>query len=230
MKFAIDNKYLAAVHLPSYAAARNLKRDLGIGGGKVIVTNFGVDDISDEMASYPFGEKCEYVFSIGRSNRDFDFLVRAWSQPCLKDELLIIAADQWKPSLPLPPNVIHMDNLHGKESLAYLYHAKATVIPIDDGEVASGDTVLLHSMSFSRPIIITSPSTLAEMYVDDGKTGVVLLKDEESFAAEVKRLLDDNERRAALGKAARENFLSCYSQYALGVNMGARIKEMFHFQ
>jgi len=230
MKFAIDNKYLAAVHLPSYAAARNLKRDLGIGEEKVIVTNFGVDDISDEMASYPFGEKREYVFSIGRSNRDFDFLVRAWSQPCLKDELLIIAADQWKPSQPLPPNVIHLDNLHGKESLAYQYHAKATVIPIDDGEVASGDTVLLHSMSFSRPIIITSPSTLAEMYVDNGKTGIVLPKDEKRFAAEVKGLLDDGERMTALGKAARKKFLNCYSQYALGVNMGTRIKEMFHFQ
>lgn len=226
MKYAICNDYLDAVHLPSRVAARNLNRDLGVGLDKVVVATFGIDDISKEIAGYPIEEKRDYVFSIGRSNRDFDFLVKVWSEACLKDRLLIIAADQWKPKQALPSNIIHLDNLYGKAAHAYQAHAQAVIIPIDDGEICSGDTVLLHSMSFSRPTIITAPSTLAEMYVDDGVNGLALKKDVGQFAKAVSELLNDKQHMNSMGKAAREKYEKRYSQYALGVAIGTKVNEI----
>lgn len=226
MKYAIDNDYLDAVHLPSHVAAKNLYKDLGIEMDKIVVATFGIDDISEEIAQFPFEEKREYVFSVGRSNRDFDFLVKVWSEPCLSDRLLIIAADQWTPKEALPKNVIHLNNLHGKEAHAYQAHAQAVVIPIDDGEICSGDTVLLHSMSFSRPTIITAPSTLAEMYINNGVDGLVLQKDIEQFAKATCELLNDNKRMETIGKAAREKYQKQYSQYALGIAIGKKVNEI----
>jgi glycosyltransferase involved in cell wall biosynthesis len=39
-----------------------------------------------------------------------------------------------------------------------------------------GETVLLKAMSFAKPVIITRPSCLADDYVEDGVTGLIIDK------------------------------------------------------
>ena len=65
---------------------------------------FGVPDIYDKWKNSNVDEN-DYTLSIGRSNRDFDFLVKAWKQPCLSKRKLVIISDMYHPTEPVPNNI-----------------------------------------------------------------------------------------------------------------------------
>ena len=166
-----------------------------------------------------------YSLSIGRSNRDFDFLVKVWSQPCLKNNILVIASDTWKPNQDLPSNIIYRNDIKYKESFAWIKYSQICITPIDDINLCSGDTVLLTGMMFARPVVITKPSTLAEMYVEDGVNGVCIEKNTEKAALIISNLLNDDEKRETLGNNARKCFLDKFSRKSMGIQLCKNIKE-----
>lgn len=227
MRTHTNSDHLLCIHLPSNMAAEVLHHSLGTSLSKMIVANFGVDDIYHRVKSqeFTFINEGGYVLSLGRSNRDFDFLVEVWKEPELQNETLVILSDTWQPILPLPVNIIHRTDVVGEEAQFYLVHCKVNVIPIDIPTVCSGDTVLLHGMQYECPTVVTAPSILAEMYIDHGINGLCLTKDVKKFAFELAALLHDESRMKSLGQAARQKFLSRYSRYAMGVVIGNKLKE-----
>lgn len=165
------------------------------------------------------------MLSLGRSNRDFDFLVDVFKREEMAGETLVVLSDTWKPSVKLPDNVVHKSDVVGEEAQLYLANCKVNIVPIDNPNVCSGDTVLLHGMQYERPTVITSPSTLAEMYIDDGINGLCLTKNIESFAASLESLLKDKQQMDKLGANARQKFLDCYSREAMGRAIGRALVE-----
>lgn len=168
-------KYIDYFHVPSFKYAERNSKELSIPIEKFIVQSFGIVDISDIVGNLKVPIS-NYSFSIGRSNRDFDFLVQVWSQPCLKDNILVIASDTWKTSVNLPKNIIFRDDMKSQESYIWIKNSCICITSIDDGNLCSGDTVLLTGMMFAKPVVITKPSTLAEMYVEDGVNGICVEK------------------------------------------------------
>lgn len=227
MRKLTNSDHLLCLHLPSNMAAEALHHSLGTSLSKMIVANFGVDDIyynvKNRESTIVKGNK--YVLSLGRSNRDFDFLVEVWKEPELQNETLVILSDTWHPVLPLLVNIIHRTDIVGDEAQFCLAHCKLNVVPIDVPTVCSGDTVLLHGMQYERPTVVTTPSTLAEMYIDHGVNGLCLNKDVKTFAFEVAALLRDGAKMKSLGQAARYKFLNHYSRYAMGMAIGNKLKE-----
>lgn len=227
MRKLTNSDHLLCLHLPSNMAAEALCHSLGTSPSKMIVTNFGVDDIYHcvKKREFTFINNGGYVLSLGRSNRDFDFLVEVWRKPELQNETLVILSDTWHPVLPLPVNIIHRTDVVGEEAQLYLAHCKANVVAIDVPTICSGDTVLLHGMQYERPTVVTTPCTLAEMYIDHEVNGLCLAKNVTTFAFELATLLRDESRMKSLGQAARQKFLNHYSRYAMGVAIGNKLKE-----
>lgn len=227
MRRLTNTSRMYRVHLLGKSAAVALQELLGTPFSKVIVTSFGVDDIYADIKGKLLANvnRGGYLLSLGRSNRDFDFLVEVFKHHELKDETLVILSDTWKPSGKLPDNVIHKDNVVGRQSQLYLAGCKANILPIDEPQVCSGDTVLLHGMQYERPTVITSPSTLAEMYIDNGVNGLCLPKNVETFAASLALLLKDKQKMESLGANARRKFLECYSREAMGRAIGRALTE-----
>lgn len=225
MKYCCQNKYIDYFHVPSYNYIDFCSKELGIDKNKFIVTGFGVPDTYEDM-------KClkapinNYSLSIGRSNRDFNFLVNVWKQDCLKDKMLVIASDTWKPSLQLPKNVIHRTDIKYDDSFAWFNNCNLCITPISDGNICSGDTVLLTGMMFAKPVAVTMPSTLAEMYVEDGVNGVCIEKNTEKAALIISNLLNDDEKRETLGNNARKCFLDKFSRRSMGIQLCKKIKEL----
>lgn len=224
MKFSCLNKYIDYFHVPSYNYVNICNKELGIDKKKFIVTNFGIPDTYKDMKSLK-APMTNYSLSIGRSNRDFDFLVNVWKQKCMKDKTLVIASDTWKPTYKLPSNIVHKTDISNKDSSAWFNNCNLCVIPISDGNICSGDTVLLTGMMFGKPVVVTSPSTLSEMYVEDGVNGICIEKHVEKAALIIADLLNNDYKRNILGNNARKCFLAKFSRRSMGIQLCKKLKD-----
>lgn len=224
MKFSCDNKYVDYFHVPSHNYVSVCCKELKIDESKFIVTRFGIPDTYEDMKNMKVPID-NYSLSIGRSNRDFDFLVNVWKQDCLKDKILVIASDTWKPSTSLPENILYRNDIKYEESFAWINCCNLCITSIDDGSICSGDTVLLTGMMFAKPVVVTTPSTLAEMYVTDNENGMCISKDIKEAARKISNLLENKAEILRLGNVARKSFVSNYSRYSMGSALCLSIKE-----
>lgn len=218
MQFCVQSKCLAYIHVPSNNYVKVCSHQLNVEEEKFIVTPFGLPDTYGKWKNTNV-EYENYSFSIGRSNRDFRFLVDAWRK-MPKEEVLVIASDSFQPSNELPSNVIHRKDISGDLQFPYIANCKLMIIPIDDGNICSGDTVLLKAMSYCKPVVVTFPSTLAEMYIEDGVDGILTRKDNEEFVNKAKEAMNNKE---SLGLNARKKYMDNFSRKSMGERIGKRI-------
>lgn len=222
MLFCVKNDYIDYIHVPSKKYAEECSNKFDITINKFIVTNFGLPDTYEKWKDSNV-EYNNYSLAIGRSNRDYDFLINAWKKVSNNQKLLIIC-DQYKPSKKLPNNIIIRNDITGDKQFPYIINCKLMIIPLKDSNICSGDTVLLKAMSYSKPVVITKPSTLAEMYIENGKNGICLEKNVEEFSNNILNLLLDSRKMESIGKNARKKYLEKYSRQAMGNNIGREIK------
>lgn len=225
MKYCCQNKYIDYFHVLSYNYVDSCSKELGINKNKFIVTVFGVPDTYESMKYLKTPMK-NYSLSIGRSNRDFNFLVNVWKQDCMKDKILVIASDTWRPTEQLPKNVIHKTDIEYEDSFAWFNNCNLCITPISDGSICSGDTVLLTGMMFGKPVVVTTPSTLSEMYVENDVNGVCIEKNAEKAASIISELLNDKNKSKMLGTNARKCFLEKFSRKSMGIQLCKGIKEL----
>ena len=110
--------------------------------------------------------------------------------------------------------------MFGNESFEFIKNCKFMIIPIMDGKIASGETVLLQTMSFSKPIIITKPSCLADDYVTDGETGLIVAKDKDELISAVNRLWNDSELYDRVAHNCRKQYEEKHSLLSYGKYVG----------
>lgn len=220
MKKCLSTGYVDYIHVPSqeYAVITSEKFQFPV--EKIIVMPFGINDPYERFSSlaHPSDElKDGYVLSIGRSNRDYDFLISAWegiSYP------LVIISDTYEGDNIGNPNVRIIRNVAGEESYPWIANCKAMVIPLDDGTICSGDTVLLTSLAVKKKVLITVPSTLSEMYIADGENGLCVEKEKDKFRSLVNDMIF-TDKYDYLHESARESYLKNFSR----INMGKRLKK-----
>lgn len=206
--------YMDYLHVLSNGYADEIAKEFRFPRDRIIVTGFGVNDEYERIS----GLKCPepyntdgYALAIGRSNRDYDFLIDAWSDIAYP---LVIISDTYAGTTD-NPNIRILRNVAGAESEPWIANCDLMIVPIDDGSICSGDTVLLTAMSLKRKIIVTEPSTLAEMYVVNGENALLTPKDKKVFKKIVQEILEQPQYRN-LGESARESFLKDYSRAGMG--------------
>lgn len=223
MKKCLNDKYIDYIHVLSHEYADLISKTFNFPRKKIIVSGFGVDDIylNWKDSQVPLNYiKNGYALSIGRSNRDFDFLIKAWEN--LNFPLVIISDTYNGNSFNKNINIIK--NVSGDLQYPWMINAKMVIIPIDDGRICSGDTVLLTSLSFEKNVIVTSPSTLGEMYIENGKNGFLIEKNREKFVSLIKKILSNSEIEC--GVKARKSYLENYSREAMGKRIGRYINNL----
>ena len=186
---------------------------------KFVFLPFGVNDFSKTIdCSIP--PTNDYVLSIGRSNRDWDFLIDSFKT--INRRLIIICDVLHRKEL--PPNITVLNDVCGEKSFHYIYNCAYMIIPIDNGKIASGDTVLLQAMSFSKPIIITKPSCLADDYVIDRFNGIIIEKKDNQLNKAILELDSNQDLTGRLSMNSRQLFLEKYSLYSYGLRVGEMIR------
>lgn len=114
-----------------------------------------------------------YYFATGRSNRDYDFLIRAFRG---RPETLCIACDVLAPCP--EPNIQVEQNLFGEAMLRRMRNARAVLFAFENDQVASGQLTFLTAMDLGVPVIVTQTQGLTDDYLTDGVTGLVVPKEE----------------------------------------------------
>jgi glycosyltransferase involved in cell wall biosynthesis len=147
------------------------------------------------------------IVSAGAINRDYNTLLEACAG---LDVHVTIAADTaWRHSLGKLPEEMsgerfEMRSFGNYRNLRDLY-ARSTlmVVPLVEGQFASGQTVILEGMAMGKAMITTDIAGRSD-FIDDGVNGMyVPSHNVEALRAAIAALLADPERRARMADAGR---------------------------
>ena len=221
MHYTLNSKYIDFIHVLSNEYASICSKELQVNRSKFIVTHFGIVDMYSKWKN----SKCEYnnyTLAIGRSNRDYNFLIDAWMDMPRNEKLLIIS-DELKIRDNLPENIIIRKDIGSEQQYKYIANCKLMIIPIKNEKICSGDTVLLTAMSFKKVVVVTAPSTLAEMYIIDNKNGILVEKNKKIFIEKIENLVKNESKMQNIAENARQSYKRNFSRLNMGRKIGDKI-------
>lgn len=203
VKWSIDNKYVDKIICFSSTEPQYYAETFNMPLTKFAYIPLGMARIDGVNTV-----KGDYVFSTGRSNRDYDFLIEALSKTDIKVK---IACGGYKYNGKSDiKNVEILQNCYGKNMLEELAHSFCVVIPLKDSHISSGQLVILQAIQLGKPVIVTENDT-AKDYVENGKTGYIIKKDKEDLLATIKRLRDNDNLYSDISNKAASVFEERYS-------------------
>lgn len=167
------------------------------------LTQFTFLPLGIELSNHRPATDGNYIFSGGRSNRDYATLAKAVKG---LDYNVKIAAQRFNVAdIDMPPNIETLFDVYGENFLKVMAGASIVVIPLERIDESSGQLVLLNAMTFGKPIIITKSRGVEDYILDDQTVITVPRKNPFALRTEIDRLLDSPEERQRLGAAARES-------------------------
>lgn len=165
-----------------------------------------------------------YILSAGRSGRDYATLFRAVEDLPIDLHVICDNEDALKETT-VPPNVSVLRSCYGEAYVEELRNALFVVIPLGVNDISAGQMVLIQSMAFAKPTIITRTATVEE-YVTDGEQSLLV---EQGNVAELRnamrRLLSDSELAAHLSSTAASAFENRFCMKAFVRNLVACISQ-----
>lgn len=219
MRYIIKSKYVDIFICSSRNYCKYISNIFDEDIKRFVFIPFGVNDFAKKLNAKKENHEI-YALSLGRSNRDWSFLLNNWE----KDNInLKIICDELK-LIDNFSNIDILNNVWGEETFNYICNCKYMIIPILDGNMVAGETVLLQSMCFSKPIIITKPSSLADEYVEHLVNGIVIEKTKEDLNYWINMLENDKNLYLKLCENSRKAYDENYSLYSFGFNVGKLIK------
>ena len=220
MKGIVKSNYIKKIFVLSEEYAKKCADTFDVDLNKFGVIPFGVPDLYSLYKNSVKPLSYDYVLAIGRSNRDYDWLIEEWNDI---DDNLVIICDTYIPKVKLPKNVFILSNVSGDAQFPYIMNCKYSIIPIDDGSICSGDTVILNTMAFKKTIIVTEPSTLSEMYIKNGINGYCVSKNK----GQLKKLVNNLK---LLDNKARKSYLDNFSRFSMGYKIGKLLTEVNNYE
>lgn len=178
-------------------------------------TNLGIEDKKNEFEL----DDEDYYISVGRSNRDYKWLISNWKDSFPK---LIIICESLNESN--RSNIEILKDCHGNNYLRKMAGCHAVIIPLADNKISSGQLVILQSMMFGKPLIATRNDTI-KSYIKNGITGLVIEKNKEQLEAAIMRL-NNNETYYKMQIESRKLFECCFSPKKMGEQIGEIINSL----
>lgn len=145
-----------------------------------------------------------YIFCGGRTNRDFDTVLRAATD--LHWPAVFVVGQEVQFSGPIPDFIsIHRD-VSPELFQRFIERARVVVLALKCPDISSGQVVLMQSMRCSKPIVVTATAGI-EDYVTDGRDAILVAPESiEDLKLKLTPLLTNETRRQELAKAARATY------------------------
>jgi glycosyltransferase involved in cell wall biosynthesis len=145
-----------------------------------------------------------YIFCGGRTNRDFDTVLKAVSG--LRCPTVIVAAAAERFSVEVPENVsVHRD-IPSEDFNRLMQEAGIVVVALKRHDVSSGQVLLNQAMQHGKAVVVTAVAGM-EAYVTDGEDALLVAPgDAQDMKSKLRLLVDSAERRQNMGRAARMTF------------------------
>lgn len=215
-KWSIDNKYVDKIICFSSTEPRYYAETFNMPLVKFSYVPLGMAKI-DGINTV----KGDYVFSTGRSNRDYDFLIEALAGTDIK---VRIACGGYVYSEDADVgNVEVLQGCYGKDMLEEMACSFCVVIPLKDTHISSGQLVILQAMQLGKSVIVTENDT-AKDYIANGKNGFIIRKDRKELLDTLNKLMSDEQFYNSISANAQKDFNSKYSLSGLARNIWEQIK------
>jgi glycosyltransferase involved in cell wall biosynthesis len=150
-----------------------------------------------------------YIFSGGRTNRDFATVFEAILQ---LDSPAVIVADKTVdfPS-DVPEHVRIYRDIPLEDFQGLLQGARIVVVALKRGDISSGQVVLNRAMRSGKPVVVTATAGMDE-YVTDGKDAVLVEPGNiDDLKTKLAWLLDNPERRREIALEARRTYETTFN-------------------
>lgn len=142
------------------------------------------------------------IFSYGRSDRDYDTLVRAVTPLDIQTYIL---SSKYRPQVPVPDHVsIIREYISGEEMVQWIASSRIVVLPLKDYRISAGQISMLEVMALARPLIITENMATREyaahretaLFYPAGNAG--------ELTEQIRYLWDHGEEAERIGRQARQ--------------------------
>jgi len=205
-KYAVCSRYVDYLVVYSKGEIDYYHELLGIPRQKIKFVPLSIDmTYFCQPKVLPVKDEC-YIFSVGGTNRDYPFLIKALN--CCGHKVHI-ACNALTENMNTENITIH-DNMYGDEMQQYMYNCYCVAIPLK-GEriISSGQLVLLHAMYMKKPIICTKGSCIAD-YLEDGHNALLVENNEEDWRNAVERLYADKELYHRLAENGYKDYMKIH--------------------
>ena len=163
--------------------------------------------------SKALAENGRFIFTSGRSYRDYKILARAveGTEVCVKVSSRPFNVEGFN----LPGNMESMGWLDYRVAQDYMYESSFYVVPLQTINFAGGDSSLLQAMSFGKAVVATrAPST--ETYLEHGQTGLLVEPgDAKGMRQAILYLWRNPDEAIRMGKEARRRFEENHTMHKL---------------
>lgn len=214
-KFTISSKYVDKAIVTTSCEQKKYQKIFGV--DKFIFIPWGIDPISIDKPKV----QEEYIFSCGRSNRDYKFLIDSLKD---SDYKLKIACDSLELKN-IPSNVEVISNLYGMEMLRTMAGAKCVVIALQNEDIASGQLVYLQASAVHVPIIVTKSIAMSD-YADDKINCIIVNKHREELLYALDLLSTNKQMVNELTINAYSKFCESFTTVSLANNVFKVISEV----
>jgi len=190
-------KRVDCVIVYSRVEVQQFKLDYSTSRTKFVFVPLGIDASEDASCS-----NGGYVFSGGRSNRDYYTLIAAMRGTAYTAH---IAAQRFNiKGVHVPANVHPHFDAFGEKFKSLLSGAALVVIPLDRPDESSGQLVLLQAMSMGKAIIVTESRGIADYCVAGETAALVPQHDPQALRQSIQDFMNSDARREQMGKTAQE--------------------------
>jgi glycosyltransferase involved in cell wall biosynthesis len=146
-----------------------------------------------------------YIFSFGKSDRDFDTLLLSVAQ--LNIQTYILSA-KYKPLVPVPENVcIIRDFISNEDMIQWIASSRIVVLPLKDYRISAGQISMLEVMALARPLIITENMATKEYAIHRQTALFYSAGNAKELTGQIQYLWDHPEVAKHIGEKARESAL-----------------------
>lgn len=154
-----------------------------------------------EPSSPPNG----YIFSFGRSDRDFDTLIRSVTPLGIKTYIL---SGKYEPRVPVPEHVcIIREHVSDTQMVQWIAASQIVVLSLKDSRISAGQISMLEVMSLGRPLIITDNMATREYAVHRHSALFFRAGSDTELTDHIRYLWSHRESAEEMGRQARETLM-----------------------
>ncbi len=147
-----------------------------------------------------------YIFSYGKSDRDFDTLIRSAARLNIQTYIL---SSKYKPRVPVPDNVcIIRDFISDKDLIQWIASSRIVVLPLKDYRISAGQISMTEVMALGRPLIITMNMATKEYGVHQQTALFYAAGNDMELTGHILYLWGHPETAEHIGQKARESILN----------------------
>ena len=217
IRYIVTSGYITKLIVNSDSEREYYSKLFNVDENLFYCTRIGVADYANLYPKSPKVNK--YYLSVGRSNRDYQFLVNAW-----KEEYgdLIIICDSFKDAV--KGGIKILDHCYGNEYFEYLSNCYALIIALEDPNISSGCLSFLQAMMLSVPVIVTENITVHD-YIEDGINGFIIPKDRDALREKL-IVLENKKEYSDISHNGRKKYEEQFSELSLGKDIGKMVSSL----